>query len=125
MVFTALTFAFPFYTGDWMKDATPDHIELNGGRTILITIISILAGGLAFAAIFLFGNRKFQLQLSIVGLIFAIGMTALYIMEVQNFSIGTISLWCIFPFAVAACYVLAIKGIRKDEKLVKSLDRLR
>jgi hypothetical protein len=124
-LFDAITFRFPFYNGDWQKDTVPTPIDLTSKTTLLLTIVAILTGALAFAAIFLFGNRKFQLQLTIVGLLFAIGMIVLYFLEVQNFNSGTISLWCIFSFAVAVFYILAIKGIRDDQKLIKSLDRLR
>jgi hypothetical protein len=124
-LFDAITFRFPFYNGDWLKDNVQAPVDLNATSTILLTIIAVLTGALAFAAIFLFGNRKFQLQLCIAGLLFAIAMLVLYFLEIQNFSSGTISLWCIFYFAVAAFYIMAIKGIRNDQKLIKSLDRLR
>jgi uncharacterized protein (UPF0333 family) len=84
-----------------------------------------VTGALAFAAIFLFGNRKLQLKLAIVGLLLAIGMLVVYFLEMQNFTSGTIALSCVFHFAVAALYIMAIRGIRNDEKLIKSLDRLR
>lgn len=124
-VFDAITFRFPFYNGDWTKDIIPTPVDLNAQSTIILTIVAVLTGALAFAAIFLFGNRKLQMQLSVVGLLFAIGSLVLYFLELQNFSSGTISLWCIFYFAVAVFYILAIKGIRDDQKLIKSLDRLR
>lgn len=123
--FDAITFRFPFYNGDWLKDNIPSPIDLDADTTTLIAIITVLTGALAFAAIFLFGNRKMQLKLSIVGLLFAVGMIVAYFLEMQNFSSGAIALSCIFHFAVAAFYILAIKGIREDEKLIKSLDRLR
>ncbi|RYZ22110.1 MAG: DUF4293 family protein [Chitinophagaceae bacterium] len=123
--FDAITFRFPFYNGDWLKDNIPSPIDLDADTTTLLAIITVLAGALAFAAIFLFGNRKMQLKLSIVGLVFAIGLIVAYFLEMQNFSSGAIALSCIFHFAVAAFYILAIKGIREDEKLIKSLDRLR
>ena len=124
-IFDAITFRFPFYNGDWLKDTVQAPVDLNAQTTTLLTIIAVLTGALAFAAIFLFGNRKLQLQLSIIGLLFAIGMLVFYFLEIQNFSSGTISLWCLFYFAIAAFYIMAIRGIRKDQKLIKSLDRLR
>jgi len=123
--FDAITFRFPFYNGDWLKDNIPSPIDLDADTTTLLAIITVLTGALAFAAIFLFGNRKLQLKLSIVGLVFAVGLIVAYFLEMQNFSSGAIALSCIFHFAVAAFYILAIKGIREDEKLIKSLDRLR
>jgi hypothetical protein len=124
-VFDAITFRFPFYNGDWLKDTIPASIDLDADTTTIIAIITVLTGALAFAAIFLFGNRKMQLKLSIVGLLFAVGLLVAYFLEMQNFSSGAIALSCIFHFAIAAFYILAIKGIREDEKLIKSLDRLR
>lgn len=124
-IFCAITFRFPFYNGDWLKDSLPSPVDLNAKTNILLTIITVLTGALAFAAVFLFGNRKFQLKLTIAGFLSCLIMILLYFLEIQNFSSGTISLWCIFHFAVAAFYILAIRGIREDEKLIKSLDRLR
>jgi hypothetical protein len=124
-LFDAVTFRFPFYNGDWMKDAVQAPIDLNANTTLWLTIITVLTGGLAFAAIFLFGNRKFQMRMTIAGLLLSVALLVLYFLEMQNFSSGTIALWCIFYFGIAVSYFLAIKGIRKDEKLIKSLDRLR
>lgn len=124
-IFDAVTFRFPFYNGDWTRDTIPTPVDLNAQSSLWLTVVSVLTGALAFAAIFLFGNRKLQLQLAFAGLLLAIGMLVLYFLELQNFTSGTISLWCIFYFAVAVFYILAIKGIRDDQKLIKSLDRLR
>ena len=124
-IFDAVTFRFPFYNGDWLKDSIPTPIDLDADTTTLIAIVTVLTGAFAFAAIFLFGNRKLQLKLCIVGLLFSVGLLVSYFMEMQNFSSGAIALSCIFHFAIAAFYVLAIKGIREDQKLIKSLDRLR
>lgn len=123
--FDAITFRFPFYNGDWTKDTIPTPIDLDADTTTPLLLITVLTGALAFAAVFLFGNRKLQLKLAIVGLVLAIGMLVLYFLEMQNFTSGAIALSCIFHFAVAALYILAIKGIRTDEKLIKSLNRLR
>src|SRR5918993_2849970 len=124
-VFDAVTFRFPFYNGDWLKDSIPTPIDLDADTTTLIAIVTVLTGAFAFAAIFLYGNRKQQLKLCIIGLLFSIGLLVSYFFEMQNFSSGAIALSCVFHFAIAALYILAIKGIRGDEKLIKSLDRLR
>ncbi|HYO22244.1 MAG TPA: DUF4293 domain-containing protein [Flavisolibacter sp.] len=124
-IFDAITFRLPFYNGDWTKDTIPTPIDLDADTTTPLLLITVVTGALAFAAIFLFGNRKLQLRLSIVGLLLAIGLLVAYFMEMQNFTNGTIALSCIFHFAVAALYILAIRGISADQKLIKSLDRLR
>lgn len=119
-VFDAITFRFPFFNGDWTKDTVPTPVDLDADTTTPLLLVTVLTGALAFAAIFLFGNRKFQLKLVIAGLLLAIGMLVLYFLEMQNFTSGAIALSCVFHFAVAAFFIMAIRGIRKDEKLSKS-----
>jgi hypothetical protein len=43
----------------------------------------------------------------------------------MKFTTGTYSLTSLLYLAVPVCLFLAARGIRKDDKLVKSLDRLR
>ena len=50
--FDAVTFRFPFYSGDWMKDAIPYVIDLNARTTIWLTILTVLTAILAFVTIF-------------------------------------------------------------------------
>ena len=49
----------------------------------------------------------------------------IYFSEVKKFVSGNMSLTAILAFAIPIFLVLAVNGIYKDEKLVKSLDRLR
>lgn len=124
-VFAAITFRFPFYTGDWLKDAIPTSVELNARTTVWLSIITVVTGALAFVNIFLFDNRKLQLKLCYLGIFLSVILLIMYFLEVANFSGGSIALWCIFYFAILACYILAARGVWKDEKLIKSMDRLR
>src|SRR5687768_14278784 len=124
-IFAAITFRFPFYSGDWMKDAIPNPIDLNATTTIWLSILTVLAGIVAFINIFLFDNRKLQLKLSYFGIFLTVVLLTMYFLEIGNFSSGNIALWCIFYFAILGCYILASRGIWKDQKLVKSMDRLR
>jgi Ca2+/Na+ antiporter len=123
--FAAITFRFPFYTGDWSGDAVPTNIDLNALTTGWLTILTVITGALAFVTIFLFDNRKLQLRLSYLGIFLALILLVMYFLEMGRFTSGTISLWCIFYFAMLGCYILAARGIWKDQKLIKSMDRLR
>jgi hypothetical protein len=124
-VFAAVTFRFPFYTGDWLKDAVQAPIDLNARTTIWISILTVLAGAIGFVNIFMFDNRKLQLKLCYLGIFVTVILLVVYFLELNNFTSGTIALWCIFHFAILGCYILAARGIWKDEKLIKSMDRLR
>lgn len=129
-VFAAITFRFPFYTGSHVVDAatnTAAHAELNATTTIWLSIVTVLTGAIAFVTIFLFDNRKLQLKLCYLGMFLTAVLLVLYFLETSNFvaGTGTFALSCIFPFAIMGFYILAARGIWKDEKLIKSMDRLR
>ena len=121
----ATTFRFPFYSGDWSGDEVQAVIDLNARTTIWFTILTVLAGALAFVTIFLFDNRKLQLRLTYLGIFLTVVLLTLYFLEIREFVSGNVAIWAIFYFAILAFYILAARGIWKDQKLVKSMDRLR
>lgn len=123
--FNATTFRFPFFTGDWNRDQVQEVVDLNAQSTNILTILTVLTGILAFITIFLYHKRKLQLKLTYLGMFLSGVLLVLYFMEAQNFSKGSIALWVIFYFAILCCFILASRGIVKDERLIKSMDRLR
>jgi hypothetical protein len=124
--FNAITFRFPFYSGDWSKDILPGFIvELNARTTIWLTILTALTAAVAFVTIFLFDNRKLQLKLVYLGIFLAVALLTIYIIEMGNFLSGNVAIWAVFYVAILGCFILAARGILKDEKLIKSMDRLR
>ncbi|TCJ14571.1 DUF4293 family protein [Flaviaesturariibacter flavus] len=128
--FAATTFRFPFYSGTLKPGATTfadpaPGPELNALATIWLTILTAVICGLALVTIFLYGNRKMQLRFSIIGLFLSIGLLALYFLQLGNFATGVMALSCIFYFAIPVCWFLAIRGIIRDDKLIRSMDRLR
>jgi hypothetical protein len=80
--------------------------------------------------IFQFRNRSRQIKLCYVAISLLLGLTAYFYFYTGQISTsfgGSYSLKVFFSFPlVAAGYVfLAIRGIAKDENLVKSIDRIR
>ncbi len=124
-IFDAITFRFPFYNGDWTRDTIPTPVDLNAQSTSWLTVVTVLIGALAFVNIFLFSNRKLQLRLTYAGITLSALLLVLYFLEMKNFTSGSIALWCLFYFAIFLFYLLAARGILSDQKLIKSLDRLR
>ncbi|RYY89498.1 MAG: DUF4293 family protein [Chitinophagaceae bacterium] len=126
----AVTFRFPFYSGSW-RDITwtaavpPMPKELNAQSSLLLTILTALICGLAFVTIFLYGNRKMQLRFAVVGLVLSLVLLALYFLEFAQFVEGTMALSSVFYFAIPICFFLAIRGVVRDNKLIRSMDRLR
>ena len=123
-VFAFLTFKLPFYQGAILQ-TTNVKPEVDAQSTIWLTIAAALTGALAFINIFFFGNRRLQLRICIFGIILSIVLIALCFVEMTRFANGSIALSSIIYFAIIAFYVLALNGIRKDDKLIKSMDRLR
>lgn len=80
--------------------------------------------------IFLFKNRGLQMRIcvfSIILMLGSLGLTYYYVYTAFN-EFGTIvnyKLTITFPLIAAILNYMAFRGIRKDEKLVKSLDRIR
>ncbi|MDA9554779.1 DUF4293 domain-containing protein [Pelobium sp.] len=96
----------------------------------LLTIITAILGLVPIVLIFLYKNRKQQLTLIYVFVLMMIGYSfwisqtiktaANTTLELSNYNIGA------GLSSVAILFlVLAAKGITRDEKLVKSADRLR
>jgi FtsH-binding integral membrane protein len=122
------TYTLTLYVGN-LADGTSRAFLLADNFLLVITIIAL--GTLAIVCIFLFKNRKLQFKLSILGVIFSIGFLFLEYLKVEEFKkthnihTGSYQVGALLPFVMIAFFILAAKGIYKDEKLVKSLDRLR
>jgi hypothetical protein len=97
----------------------------------LLVIIIILLGVLAIVCIFLFKSRKLQFRLSVLGVIFSIAFLFIEYLKVEEFKktnnilSGSYQVGALLPVIMIIFFILAARGIYKDEKLVKSLDRLR
>jgi EamA domain-containing membrane protein RarD len=126
VICAALTYKFPFYTGNIIgKDNVQRYLELTASSNYIILILT--AGFIAgtTAIIFLYKNRKQQLWLTIAAACLSVINLVIYFYEVKKFSSGNMSLTAILAFALPILLILAATGIRKDEKLIRSLDRLR
>jgi drug/metabolite transporter (DMT)-like permease len=122
-----LSFQFNFYSGQRVEIAAngPMFEELNAGSNFFLLILTGISVLLSVIAIFLFKDRKMQLKMAIGGIVLAVILLIIYFVEVKKFQTGNFALTCIFSFAVLAGYAMAARGIWKDEKLVKSLNKLR
>ncbi|HUH74846.1 MAG TPA: DUF4293 domain-containing protein [Chitinophagales bacterium] len=92
-------------------------------------ILSVLSGVVSFITIFLFNNRKLQLKINaflIFLILLVIGSIALY-----QFLLGAefITAPNYIPYAMSGFAlifsILSYRGISADDKLVRSMDRLR
>lgn len=123
---SVLSFLFPFYSGNKIGDSNISTFDqLTGGSSfflLLLTGASVLISGIS---IFLYSDRKAQLKLMAGGILISIILIILYFVGIKKFQTGNFALTSVFVFFILIGYVMAARGIWKDEKLVKSLDKLR
>jgi K+ transporter len=122
----ALTYKFPFYSGNKIAEANMQQFaKLVASTNFLLLIFSgVLAGG-CLVIIFLYKNRKQQLWLTIAAVALSVIDLIIYFSETKKFVSGTFSLSAVLAFVIPVFLLLAARGMSNDEKLVKSLDRLR
>ena len=122
-----LSFMFPFVVGGEVvgKSTVPVTLRLDAGSNFFLLILTGASLILSFIIIFLFKNRKQQMQFCLAGILLSVLIIVLYILQMNKLIKPTLALSCIFPFAIVVGYFMAFRNIRKDEKLVKSLDKLR
>ena len=122
-----LSFMFPFYTGNIVKEGStlPVYQELDGASSFFLLVLTGITVVVGAASVFLYKERKTQLKVVIGGVVLGIILLILYISQMKNFSNGRLSLSSVLVIAIIAGFIMAARGIWKDEKLVKSLDKLR
>ena len=112
----------------------PQDDFAKGFNSLPLFIFAAISILLSLVTVFSFKKRKFQLSLStfnIVAVLFYIGILAYYFSNVitagnagNNVSVS-LKYPLTFPAIALIFILLAMRSIKKDENLVKSLDRLR
>jgi dipeptide/tripeptide permease len=123
-----LTIKFSFYSGNLETPGQPASFQyLTATFNIWILIVTIALVCVAAIDIFLYKNRKLQGRLAILGIILSLLNIFLYLKEIHRFieHQGSHTISSIFVFLIPIFFFLAVRGIYRDQKLVKSLDRLR
>lgn len=123
---SGLTFKFPFYTGEVAPGVTnvtgPD---LSATDNIFLILLTVAVLALSLITIFLYKDRKKQIQLCFLGVAASAGLVALYWSYTSNFTRGHVAITALLTVLAVIGFVFAIQGIRKDQKLIRDLDRLR
>jgi magnesium-transporting ATPase (P-type) len=136
VVCAALTFKFSFYSGN-VRVGNDGHVFrsltalptfINGGSgNILILIVTILVLAGSLINIFNFKARKKQLWITIGLIVLSLLNIFLYwrASSTPNFIEGKYDLTAVLTLVIPVFLIFATGGILKDERLVKSADRLR
>ena len=95
----------------------------------LVLLVSfLLAGAFSLIAVFLFRNRKLQMNLSVLAIISTIiGLgygIFIFLSDPESESAG-FEIGSLLPLLILIFIILGWRNIKKDDKLVRSMDRLR
>jgi uncharacterized membrane protein len=128
-------------SGVLLFDLYRAHIVVNGSDTLMslrvndkfhFLLMALVIIILPLVAIFMFKNRKRQRTLSVLSIIFSLSFVSTMIFRVSKFSNehpeatnGSYWIGSVLPVAAIVFLFLAIRGIAKDERLIRSQDRLR
>ncbi len=136
-ILTGLVFFMPFaslisnevYKISFLGITSVKAIE-NIQQPLILTIVGSIVTTLIFVVIFLYKNRKFQMNLTIISILLLIGLNIYMYFILSKYQTELAAeikynISFIFPVISAILLILAYRGINKDEKLVRSLDRLR
>jgi hypothetical protein len=123
----AFTYKFSFYSGNKLdKDNKPVFEKLFASSNFILMITTAILVALCLYIIFLYKNRKQQLLLTISAAALSIVNLFIFFLETKKFdSASGFSLGALLALVVPVLLILAARGIWKDDKLVKSVDRLR
>jgi uncharacterized membrane protein len=100
-------------------------------ENLLLFAVAAIIGLIALVAIFLFKNRKQQLKFTNIGILLSAALVGLEFWQIGGFRqensslMGSYAWGAILPIILILFFIMASAGIRKDQKLIKSLDRLR
>ena len=118
-----LTLKLSFYSGTLISDTTYHHLMATDN--LLLMVLTSALGSAIVINIFLYNYRPVQVKICIAAIITEMVILLLYILQLKNFSTGTFDLWSAFHIVTLIGLIMALIGIKKDEKLVKDSNRLR
>jgi predicted neutral ceramidase superfamily lipid hydrolase len=127
---TLATFELAFFKVT-LKDATSHLVYAQNADNFLVYLAVVLLAVICFGTIVLFKQRPLQLRLCVLGIVVAIALLVLENHQIDvlkasaTYADGSFRLGIALPILVIIALILAMRGIRKDQKLVKSLERLR
>ncbi len=120
--FAFLTMKFAFFIG---SSTEIPYGAFNATNNIILLILTSMLGTLCLFTIFIFKQRKLQLWLTVLAIVICLLNIFLYTVYEKKYTTSHFALTSVFAFLVPVFLVLAARGIYKDQKLVKSINRLR
>ena len=125
LLVAAISCGLIFVFNLWMTE----EVEVFAKDELLVFALFLGSGLLALISTFMFKNRKSQFVLGLLNIILNLFLLGFFVYRSLNLSGETVvsekGIGMILPIVSIVFLVLANKAIKRDEDLVKSVDRLR
>jgi cytochrome bd-type quinol oxidase subunit 2 len=131
----SICLALVYFFGLWNCNINVEGNQITSSLKVAehlpLLVLLAINFGLTLLSIFFFKNRRKQILYSFLSIATIIGFLCLCLYFINlmkkksELISSSYSLAILLPFLAIVLIVLAIWNIRKDEKLIKSLDRLR
>lgn len=136
LLFSALlgagVFFFDLYRGEVKVGELTEHKVLRVADHYPSLLIAIVMVALPLVTIFMFRDRKRQMRMTALSIISVLSFLTMMLTRVTGLSKltppvtgGSYWIGAVLPAVSLVFLLLALLGIRSDEKLVRSVDRLR
>jgi hypothetical protein len=127
LIFVALiTGGLPFYVSLWTET---EGNTVYAANMMWLQLVFLVSSALAIITIFLFKNRKNQFILNRLNIILNLFLLGFFVYRSLSLSgetsVSEKGIGMLIPVFSIVFLVLANRAIKKDEDLVKSVDRLR
>ncbi len=126
VIIISLLFLFPFSNASKTKSGpfTDGDLDVYDNISLLSSVLIIIISGLI--NIFLYKNRKMQMLISIILTVLSIETLSLGLVFSFTAAVSiSLNAGIFMPIVSTVLFILAYRGIKKDDELVKSSNRLR
>jgi 4-amino-4-deoxy-L-arabinose transferase-like glycosyltransferase len=122
-----LTLKLSFFSGNKVDAITSakQFLPLTAKTNDILLVLTVSVAVAALVIIFLYKDRKRQMMVTSAILVLSVINIILYFTETKKFVEGSFNLTALIAFFIPVFLAFALGAIWKDEKLVKSTDRLR
>ncbi|KAB7531409.1 DUF4293 family protein [Flagellimonas olearia] len=126
LVVALLTGVLPFFLNLWV---TVDGAEIYAQNEVLVSIVFYVSAVLAVVSILMYKNRQNQFVVNRLNMILNLFLLGFFVYRSLSLSgetqVSEKGIGMLIPVFSIVFLVLANRAIKKDEDLVKSVDRLR
>lgn len=107
-------------------ESAPELDMVKATEVMALMALALVMVSLSLFAVFLYAKRGLQIQVGGLGLLSAVAFVAVFLAGfASQFDAFRPMAGAAMPVLYIVFVLLAIRGIRADEKLVKSMDRFR